>query len=79
MRYYPFGSGSITTTVVSSSVASFATRAELIIRVTSASIAISGNSGSIGPTGPCIYVSGSSGSRGPNGPDGPPGTVFGPV
>lgn len=79
MRYYPFGSASISAIVVSSSTANYAFRAETITGVTSASVAISGSSGSIGPTGPCFYVSGSSGSRGPSGSQGPPGVVFGPI
>jgi hypothetical protein len=78
MRFYPFGSGSISTTVVSASSANYATTAISIDVVLSASRAVSGSTGPQGPYGACLYVSGSSGSQGPSGPQGPVGTVDGP-
>jgi len=79
MRFYPFGSGSTSETVTSSSLASYAERVYFIANtVMSASVAISGSVGPQGPAGACLYVSGSSGSQGPSGPQGPVGTVDGP-
>lgn len=78
MRFFPFGSGSIPSIVVSSSRADLAIQTQTAVTVTNAVFALSGKQGDPGPTGPCIYASGSSGSRGPSGSQGPIGTVDGP-
>lgn len=78
MRFYPFGSGSIADSVVSSSVADYALTARYINLVVSSSTAISGSTGPQGPYGQCFYLSGSSGSQGPSGSQGSVGTVDGP-
>lgn len=78
MRFYPFGSGSVPATALSSSLADYALTTRFASSVLSASVALSGSVGPRGPIGPCIYVSGSSGSQGPVGPVGPDGTVDGP-
>lgn len=78
MRFFPFGSGSIPTIVVSASIATRAIQTQAATLVTSASFAPTGKQGNIGPTGPCTYASGSVGLQGPSGSQGPVGTVDGP-
>lgn len=79
MRFHPFGSGSTTSTVLSSSFADYAQTVYFIANtVTSASVALSGSRGPTGSNGACFYVPGPSGSEGPSGSQGDPGVVSGP-
>jgi hypothetical protein len=76
MRFYPFGSGSVDTSLaLTASFATYALTASAATRVFTASVATNGVPGVDGPSGQCIYVKGATGPSGSTGPSGFNGTI----